>query len=195
MSSRQAATAADFEHWLTQARRGSGSAMRAIYNSLVGEVSGYVRVKGAADVDVATNEVFYRAFSRLDKFTGSPSGFRSWVFTIANNLLIDEHRKRMRRPQVVASLDPRTHDIAGGDTESEAMARLAADDMASMLSDLTESQQDVMKLRIVAGLTLKETADVLDRPVGAVKSLQHRAVEVLRSKLAARVTIPGDGTL
>ena len=195
MSSKRAAAAADFDYWLTQARRGSGSALRAIYNAMVGEVSGYVRAKGATDVDVATNEVFYRAFSRLDKFTGSPSGFRSWVFTIANNLLIDEHRKRMRRPQVAASLDERAHDVAGGNTESEAISRLAADDVAALLSDLTEGQQDVMKLRIIAGLTLSETAEVLGRPVGAVKSLQHRAVEVLRAKLASRVTIPGEGTL
>ena len=37
-----------------------------------------------------------------------------------------------------------------------------------------------MYLRVIAGLTLAEVADVLGRPVGAVKSLQHRAVEALR---------------
>ena len=173
----------DFEALLNRARQGSGQALRRLYDSLNGEVAGYLRVRGAPDVGVATNEVFYRAFSRLDRFKGNESGFRSWVFKIAHNLLIDDHRKRIRRPNVVATLDPARHDTTGGDAESEAMARLNAMDVATLLDVLTESQREVMVLRIVAGLTVAEVADVLDRPVGAVKSLQHRAVESLRKNL------------
>ncbi len=170
-----------FQELLARARHGSGQALRSLYDSLNGEVAGYLRVRGATDVGVATNEVFHRAFSRLDRFKGNESGFRSWVFTIAHNLLIDEHRKRIRRPNVVAGIDPGRHDTSGGDVEAEAMARLNSTDVAALLDGLTESQREVMVLRIVAGLTLAEVADVLGRPVGAVKSLQHRAVESLRN--------------
>jgi len=141
-------------------------------------------VRGATDVGTATNEVFFRAFDRLDRFKGGEVGFRSWVFTIAHNLLIDEHRKRIRRPQEVASLDPSRHEIAGGDVEAEAMSNLGANDVDHLLESLTPNQRDVLHLRLVAGLTLAETAEVLGRPLGAVKSLQHRAVEVLRDRLA-----------
>lgn len=168
---------------LERARNGSGQALRRLYESLSGEVAGYLRVRGATDVGVATNEVFYRAFSRLDRFSGNESGFRSWVFKIAQNLLIDEHRKRIRRPNVVGSLDTVTHQPTGGDVEAEAMARINSDDVAALLNRLTPGQRDVMHLRVVGGLTLAETADVLGRPVGAVKSLQHRAVESLRGSL------------
>lgn len=189
MSTANSATAVpagneDFETLLAQARRGSGPAMRRLYDTLNGEVAGYLRVRGATDVDAATNEVFHRAFTKLNRFKGNESGFRSWVFKIAYNLLIDEHRKRIRRPNVVASIDPDRHDTAGGDVEAEAMARLDGRDIAAIFDHLTESQREVMFLRIVAGLTLAEVADVLDRPVGAVKSLQHRAVESLRENFA-----------
>jgi RNA polymerase sigma-70 factor (ECF subfamily) len=178
----QAATD-DFEVILERARRGSGRALRYLYDSLSPQLAGYLRVRGAADVGTATNEVFHRAFDRLDRFKGGESGFRSWVFTIANNLLIDEHRKRIRRPNVVASLDPVRHDVAGGDTESEAIRNLSAGDIDRLLETLTPNQRDVLHLRIIAGLTLAETAEVLQRPLGAVKSLQHRAVEALRNHL------------
>jgi len=169
---------------LERARRGSGAALRHIYETLSPEVAGYVRVRGATDVAAATNEVFHRAFSRLDRFRGGEAGFRSWVFTIARNLLIDEHRRRVRRPRVVASLDPLHHDMTGGNVEDEAMAILNADDIGGLLATLTPGQQEVLHLRMIAGLTLAETAEVLGRPVGAVKSLQHRAVETLRAKLS-----------
>lgn len=172
-----------FEGVMERARNGSGQALRYLYELLSPEVAGYLRVRGATDVGVATNEVFHRAFRRIDSFKGNESGFRAWVFTIANNLLIDEHRKRIRRPEVVASLDPVRHDLTGGDVEAEAVARLAAQDVDQLLQTLTEGQREVLHLRLIAGLTLAETAEVLGRPVGAVKSLQHRAVEALRNKL------------
>ncbi|NND01566.1 MAG: sigma-70 family RNA polymerase sigma factor [Acidimicrobiia bacterium] len=170
----------DFEALLDRARAGSGQALRRLHDTLNGEVSGYLRVRGATDVGAATNEVFHRAFSRLDRFKGNESGFRSWVFKIAHNLLIDEHRKRIRRPNVVSDIDPTRHDVTGGNVETEAMARLNSADVAALLDRLTDSQREVMVLRIVAGLTLAEVAEVLNRPVGAVKSLQHRAVESMR---------------
>ena len=173
----------DFDELLERARRGSGRALRDIYDSLSPLLAGYLRVRGAVDVGTATNEVFHRAFDRLDRFKGGESGFRSWIFTIANNLLIDEHRKRVRRPNVVASIDPARHDVAGGDVESEAIVNLTSGEVDRLLETLTPNQRDVLHLRIIAGLTLAETAEVLERPLGAVKSLQHRAVEALRNNL------------
>ncbi len=173
----------DFDELLERARRGSGRALRDLYDSLSPQLAGYLRVRGATDVGVATNEVFHRAFDRLDRFKGGESGFRSWIFTIANNLLIDEHRKRVRRPRVVASLDAARHDVAGGNAETEAIRNLTTDEVDRLLEMLTPNQRDVLHLRIIAGLTLAETAEVLERPLGAVKSLQHRAVEALRNQL------------
>ncbi len=175
---------------LGRARRGSGEALRELYDSLSPQLAGYLRVRGAADVDAATNEVFHRAFDRLDRFKGTASGFRSWIFTIANNLLIDEHRKRIRRPNVVASVDPNRHDVTGGDVEEEAVSNLRTAEIDRLLATLTPNQRDVLVLRIIAGLTLAETADVLGRPLGAVKSLQHRAVEVLRYNFAKSPVSP-----
>jgi len=182
---------AEFPELLARARSGSGRALRALYDALSPQVAGYLRLRGANDVDAATNEVFYRAFDRLNRFSGSASGFRSWVFTIAHNLLIDEHRKQMRRPNVVASIDPASDQIPGGDVEAEALGNLVRHDIDELLTTLTPSQRDVLHLRLIAGLTLAETADVLGRPLGAVKSLQHRGVEALKAA-AQRGTVPRD---
>ena len=173
----------DFATTLERARRGSGRALRELYDALSPAVAGYVRARGAPDVGTTTNEIFYRAFSRLDRFGGTEAGFRAWVFTIANNLLIDEHRKRARRPRTVASFEPARHDMAGGDAEAEAVANLTTEDVSELLESLTSGQREVLQLRVIAGLTLAETAEVLGKPLGAVKSLQHRAIETLRNTI------------
>lgn len=53
------------------------------------------------------------------------------------------------------------------------------------LAGLTQDQRAVLLLRVIGELSLEETAGALDKPVGAVKALQHRALARLRKDLAA----------
>lgn len=61
-----------------------------------------------------------------------------------------------------------------------ALSGLASERVATMLEALTDAQQEVVVLRLVSGLSLEETADIVGRPVTAVKRLQARALERLR---------------
>ena len=56
----------------------------------------------------------------------------------------------------------------------------------ALLSDLTDDQREVLLLRVVAGLSVEETAQAVGRPAGAVRALQHRALARLRSVLSGR---------
>lgn len=75
--------------------------MRALYESVVDRVASYARGQGAEDPDALANETLYRSLSRVGEFAGDEAGFRSWVFTIAHNLIIDDRRRQVRRPQSV----------------------------------------------------------------------------------------------
>jgi RNA polymerase sigma-70 factor, ECF subfamily len=55
--------------------------------------------------------------------------------------------------------------------------------MLALFRALTPDQQDVLGLRIIAGLSLEETARLLGKRVGAVKALQHRGLEAVRRRL------------
>jgi len=56
--------------------------------------------------------------------------------------------------------------------------------VTAMLADLTAPQRDVVFLRVVAELTVEETAQVLNRPVTSVKALQRRGLAALRRQIA-----------
>jgi len=174
----------EFAALLAGARAGSGRSLRLIYQWLSGSLGGYLRAQGLVDPEAATNETFHRAFTRLDQFRGSAGGFRSWIFTIAHNLVIDERRRAARRPASYATADARTLERVGGDAEADALAHLGLEAAVGLLATLTNAQRDVIFLRVIAGLSVAETATVMGRPPGAVKTLQHRGLQALRRHLA-----------
>jgi RNA polymerase sigma-70 factor (ECF subfamily) len=68
---------------------------------------------------------------------------------------------------------------AGGDVEEEALNLLTTLELQSAFEKLSESQSDVLGLRIIGQLTLEETASVLGKRVGAVKAAQRRGLLAL----------------
>ena len=168
-----------FDSLLTAAGAGAGWAFTRLFEGLAPAVAGYLAVQGASEPDDLTSEVFQRAFTRIGSFSGDEERFRSWVFTIAHNLMVDDRRRRDRRP-VPAPVDP---DVAGGDVEDDAMRRLSEQRVRRLCDRLAPDQRDVLLLRLVAGMTLEETATALGKTTGAVKALQHRAAAALRRHL------------
>jgi RNA polymerase sigma-70 factor (ECF subfamily) len=166
---------------LQAAQVGAGWAFERIYSQLSPVVHGYLRAQGADDPEGATNDVFLRAFRRLGDFVGAPPAFRSWLFTIAHHLVVDQRRFASRRPRSV-SID-RLPEGIGGDSEDEAVRRLSLERLVAQLSLLTVEQRDVLLLRFVADLSLEEIAVAQGRSVGSVKALQHRAIESVRRRL------------
>jgi RNA polymerase sigma-70 factor (ECF subfamily) len=175
--------AAGFAETLARARDGSPPACRWLYESLAGRVAGYLRVHGSRDPDDLTSEVFLRVFDHLRDFEGTEAGFRSWVFTIAHRLLIDEHRQRQRRVDTVELSEPVHESVPGGDAEADALASIGTRRVTEVLAELAPDQRDVLTLRVVGDLTVEQVAEVLGKSRGAVKSLQHRAVAALRRRL------------
>lgn len=165
------------------AKRGSETAWEQIYSTLAGPVTGYLRSRGAADPDDLCSEVFFQIARDIHRFEGSADKFRSWVFVIAHRRLIDARRASSRRP-VTVDTPAGTFEVEGGDVEEEVMANLGTDWTTEILGTLTEEQQQVLSLRVVADLSLEETAAVMGKRVGAVKALQRRALASVKKHMA-----------
>lgn len=171
-----------FDGVMRAAQLGEGWACSRLYAELSGPVTSYLRRQGAGEPDDVASETFIHVFERLGSFSGDEGGFRSWVFTIAHRRLIDERRRRSRRlPSVDLSGVPEP--VASDRAESGAMAAEADDTVAAHLAVLSEPQRDVVLLRVVAGLTVEETADAVGRSRDAVRQLQHRGLRVLEHRL------------
>jgi len=176
------ASASELAVALAGARDGSAAAFERVYEELAPPVASYLRWNGVADVDGLTNEVMANVHRGMGRFKGDWDAFRSWVFTIAHHRLIDERRSARRRPVVVEEVSEAHASVR--DAEEDALRALGDERVAALLAVLSTDQRDVLLLRVVADLPLEEVADALHKSIGAVKSLQHRALATLRRHLA-----------
>jgi RNA polymerase sigma-70 factor (ECF subfamily) len=164
---------------LGSAQAGDGAAFTTLFDAFGRTVAGYLRGRGVEDADGAANEVFLRVFTRMQHFEGDEAQFRSWLFTIARNLAVDEQRARARRATITA-ISSCVAQLTSRSIENDVVADRHVDDLLAML---TGDQRDVVLLRFVADLSIEQTAEVLGKPVSAVKALQHRALDALRKQL------------
>jgi RNA polymerase sigma factor (sigma-70 family) len=81
-------------------------------------------------------------------------------------------------------------EAVGGDVEAEAIARLAQERVQALLGRLSADQRDVLVLRVLADLSVDETAAVLGKSYEAVKALQRRGLASLRRALSDQVAVP-----
>lgn len=178
-----------FASVLTAAQEGADWAWSALYRDLAGPVTGYLASRGASDPEDLMVETFLQAARGIQTFAGDEGAFRSWVFVIAHRRLIDARRRQQRRPDLALLSDPPDQQ-EGGNVESEAVDRLVTQELWKAFQRLTEDQRDVLALRVIANLTLEETAQVVGKQVNAVKALQRRGLVALRQILdLERVTL------
>lgn len=112
-------------------------------------------LRGAADRDDVTSEVFLAVFERLATFTGTEANFRSWVFAIAHNKVADVDRREMRRPWWEGDQDA-APDREGGNVEAEAPSYLGTRQVRDLLDGLPDIRGEVLVLRIVASAPCSE---------------------------------------
>lgn len=172
-----------FERVLDAAKAGADWAWASLFREFAGPVTGYLASRGAREPEDVASEVFLKVARSIHTFDGDQSSFRSWVFVIAHRRLIDERRSTGRQPNFSELPPDYSPNGAGGDVESEAIDFLVTDELKQAFGELTDSQRDVLGLRIIAGLTLADTAEALGKNVGAVKALQRRALEALQEKI------------
>ena len=177
------------------ARSGGGWAFGRLWEQLAPSVAAYLRGRGVRDADDVTSEVFLAAFRGIGRFHGDGAAFRSWLFTIAHHKSVDEHRRPAAREVLVDAVGAGAgHGLDSAparSAEDVAMEQIAGEGAVRQLATLTDDQRAVLLLRVVADLSLAETAEVLGKPVGAVKALQHRALAKLRADVGAVSQEPG----
>jgi RNA polymerase sigma-70 factor (ECF subfamily) len=155
------------------------------YDALFPRVHRYIAVRiGSTDAaeDLAA-DVFVRALRAATSYKDTGRPIEAWIFRIAHNLVVDHLRKRERSANIVPLTG--TEQIDSGERTGERLER--AQDIALLnqaLEHLTEAQRQVIALRFGAGLRSDTVGEMLGKNAGAVRYLQHAAIEKLRKVLA-----------
>jgi RNA polymerase sigma factor (sigma-70 family) len=174
-----------FRGVLDAARAGADWAYEVLYRDLAPSVIGYLRGQGAPEPEDGASEVFVGMVRSIGSFEGDERAFRAWVFSIAHKRLIDQRRRRARRPEQVidpSELTKRALETEVLDPGQEIQARLPGP-AARALLDLSQDQRAVILLRVVADLSVAEVAQILDKSQGGVKTLQRRGLRALAKAL------------
>jgi RNA polymerase sigma-70 factor (ECF subfamily) len=146
-----------------------------VYRAYAPGVLRYLRGQGVSDPEDVLGEVFLGVASSLPRFHGDEDQLRRWVFTLAHHRIIDDRRRRARRPLIA---DRELPERAAAPEEEPIDPELIA-----ALGQLTADQREVVLLRFVADLPIDVVAELTGRTAGAVRSLQHRAVAQLAQTL------------
>lgn len=179
------------EHALVlRGQAGDRQAFGQLYQNHIEAVYAYIalRVRDAALAEDLTQDVFVSAWRSLAGFRWQGS-LAPWLMRIAHNRIANHWRTQGRRPEQVSLPggddpdDPRPEFADSATPSDDADLGLGSADLSRAMERLTDLQRQVIALRFGAGLSLAETADMLQRTQNAVKNLQHNALANLRRHL------------
>ncbi|MGD2157558.1 MAG: sigma-70 family RNA polymerase sigma factor [Anaerolineales bacterium] len=139
----------------------------------------YFRVDSQAVAEDLTSDVFVKMVEKIESYRFKGKPLLAWLYTIARHLVIDHYRKNGSKPKFT-QLDERIDAGDKGDPIKLTNRQLAADCLRRALAHLTELQRDVITGKFIDQRSNKEVAQLLGRTEGAIKSLQHRALNSLK---------------
>jgi RNA polymerase sigma-70 factor, ECF subfamily len=146
-----------------------------------------------ADAEDLTQEAFYRAYRSFRDYEGDKP-FENWIFRIVTRLFLDLLRNRRRRVKAV-SYDAPLHREGGDDNlyfdmaddapnaEQALLSTALSEEMQMALDSLSPEQRTLVILADVENVPYKEIADMLEKPVGTIRSRLHRTHKLIRHRL------------
>lgn len=137
----------------------------------------YYRVSDSGLAEDLTSDIFVKMLHGIESYSIQGVPFSAWLYRIARNRIID-HMRRQPEKTDVSLEEARVETIASGETTLE--NALQRDELLKSVRVLTDDQRQVILLKFIEDLDNATIASVLGKTEGAVKSLQHRALDTLR---------------
>jgi len=160
---------------------GAEDTMRDLYRTYGPELYGFA-VSALGDrgqAEELVQEVFTRVWRHAHTFDPERASFRTWLYGIARNAIIDLKRRQAVRPSLAAHADEDER-ASTDDAFERALLRWQ---VAAALQRLTPEHRQVIRLSHFQGLTLREIAERTGVPLGTVKSRTSYALRGLRLAL------------
>ena len=166
----------EFEEVLAAAQQGNEAAFSRLWRDCNPVLLRYLRVISPEVAEDVAAETWLHVVRGLTAFRGGERAWRAWLFTTARRRVVDEGRRRARRPvrpleETLPSQLPVSPDAA--DVAIEHLRTRAA---MALVARLPPHQAEVVLLRVVAGLDTETVAELVGRSPGAVRVAAHRGL-------------------
>ncbi len=180
-----------------RAQEGDQAAFGELYETYYDRIYRYVSFKcgSRSEAEDLTGDVFLKMLESVHSYRFQGYPFTSWLYRIAHNVVVDNFRRKGRRPTTPLENALHVADPAEGEMEKRAQISWTMGEVVEAMDDLTELQREAITLRFAAGLSIAETASAMDRKENAVKALQHAGIRKLRRALIKPEPLPTAGRI
>jgi RNA polymerase sigma-70 factor, ECF subfamily len=163
-----------------RAQLGDRGAVEELYLIHFDRIYSYLHMSVGSrhDAEDLTTQTFVKMLESIPRFRWQSVPFSAWLFRIAHNLAMDHFRARRRwRPEDDLPEPDRGEEQSA---EDQALASIGETSLLRLIERLSPEQRQVLTLKFVFRFSNGETAAILGKSEGAVKSLQHRALSSLQ---------------
>lgn len=177
------------EKLVRSAVRGDSSAFGALYDHYQAIIYRFILIKVGRreEAEDITHQVFLSAWQKMASYKHRGFPFSSWLYQIARNQVIDHYRSNKNDVSLDAS-DPESF-AAAVDHQADLGEKMQIEKVRIAIARLKPDYQDVIILRFVEDMSIKEASAALGKSEGAVKLAQHRAIRELKKILADESSI------
>jgi len=164
---------------LAAAQQGDEDAFSMLWRDGNPALLRYLKVIAPQSAEDAAAETWVSVVRGLDRFRGDENAWRAWLFTTARRRVVDEGRRRSRRPESPAAEVVDSHLPEAVDPADQVLENLATRQAIVTVTSLPPLQAEVIMLRVVAGLDTEMVAQMVGRTPGAVRVALHRGLRRL----------------
>lgn len=166
---------------IERAIKGESSAFGLLYDKYQPQIYRfvYLKVSHREEAEDLTHQVFLKSWQNISeyKFQGFP--FSSWLYRIARNQIIDHYRTKKINLDIEEIDEPKIENSSAKTIDNNSDIKK----IRKAIKQLNPKQQDVIILRFIEELSIKETASALKKTEIAVKLLQYRAIKNIKNIL------------
>jgi RNA polymerase sigma-70 factor (ECF subfamily) len=170
---------------LRAAARGDETAFACLWREAHPALLRYLQVVAGPEAEDVAAEVWLEIARGLARFRGGEPEFRGWLFTLARRRAADLRRYSGRHPEQLTRDDAALDQPAADDTAAAALENLSIRAALGLIITLPPYQAEVIVLRVVAGLDVRQVAQITGRRPGTVRVAMHRGLRTLAARLAA----------
>jgi RNA polymerase sigma-70 factor (ECF subfamily) len=166
---------------IRRAQNGESEAIGVLFDRHHMRIYRYIRAR-IFDTQTAhdiTGEVFLRMVANIHTFQSRGVPFAAWLYQITRNYLADFVKKE-NRMKIVPMAEGSFASHAAVNPTVVIEQKMETEALQEALNQLDKIQRDVLILRFLVGHSLQETADILDKTVSAVKSIQFRSLKAMK---------------
>ncbi len=165
---------------IEEAKEGNKESFGLLYEHYVPPIYRfiYMKVNGREEAEDLTHEVFLSAWQNLYRYKSQGFPFSSWLYQIARNRVIDHYRVR-KSHIAIETVDAELVSVGSG-LEERLDGDLNLQKVKGAIKTLSPDQQDVLIMKFVEDLSHAEIAAAMKKSEGAVRLIQHRAIQSLK---------------